>query len=80
MFNKDFDLLIVTNKNHAIYGVREYIERRRWDFLVKHILGVNPPKGTRLRDLWNKQCSIGCSDAMGVGTPVFDCLFDLVVG
>ena len=47
--NKDFDLLIVPNENHAIYGVKEYIERRRWDFFVKHILGVNPPEGYEIK-------------------------------
>jgi len=39
--NKDFDLIIVPDRAH---GLNEpYIVRRRWDFFVRHLLGVEPP-------------------------------------
>ena len=41
--NKDFDLLIVPNRYHGLGG--PYVTRRRWDFFVRHLLGVGPPVG-----------------------------------
>ena len=41
--NKDFDLMIVPNTNHGSAGSL-YFQRRRWDYFVKHLLGVDPPK------------------------------------
>ncbi len=41
--NKDFDLLIMPGENHGAGGSR-YFQRRRWDFFVKNLLGVEPPK------------------------------------
>ena len=38
--NKDFDLLVLPGLGHAI---GEYGERRRQDFFVRHLLGVEPP-------------------------------------
>jgi dipeptidyl aminopeptidase/acylaminoacyl peptidase len=42
--NKDFDLLILPNRNHG-FGTDPYFVRRRWDFLVRHLWGVEPPRG-----------------------------------
>ena len=39
--NKDFDLLIVTGSNHGA-AEGSYASRRRADFLVRHLLGVEP--------------------------------------
>jgi dipeptidyl aminopeptidase/acylaminoacyl peptidase len=39
--NKDFDMLIVPNGRHGLAG--DYFDRRRWDYFVKHLLGVEPP-------------------------------------
>jgi dipeptidyl aminopeptidase/acylaminoacyl peptidase len=42
--NKDFDLLMIPNANHG-YGVASnYMMRRRWDYFVRWLLGVEPPK------------------------------------
>jgi dipeptidyl aminopeptidase/acylaminoacyl peptidase len=42
--NKDFDLLLLPNARHG-YGVDGYyVMRRRWDYFVKNLLGVAPPK------------------------------------
>jgi dipeptidyl aminopeptidase/acylaminoacyl peptidase len=38
--NKDFDLLVIPGLGHAI---GTYGERRRQDFFVRHLLGVEPP-------------------------------------
>ncbi|HUF51588.1 MAG TPA: DPP IV N-terminal domain-containing protein [Longimicrobiales bacterium] len=41
--NRDFDLIWVPNRNH---GLNEpYVIRRRWDYFVRHLLGVEPPRG-----------------------------------
>ena len=42
--NKDFDLLLLPHARHG-YGVDGYyVMRRRWDYFVKNLLGVAPPK------------------------------------
>ena len=41
--NKDFDLLIVPNAEHAILVHTAYWIRRRWDYFVQHLLGETPP-------------------------------------
>jgi dipeptidyl aminopeptidase/acylaminoacyl peptidase len=38
---KDFDLLVVPGMGHSDGGA--YGERRRRDFFVRHLLGVEPP-------------------------------------
>ncbi|MDT9598728.1 S9 family peptidase [Sphingosinicella rhizophila] len=48
--NKDFDLLIVPGAEHAFVGYIGYVYRRRWDFLVRHLQGVEPPAGYRIAD------------------------------
>lgn len=40
--DKDFDLLIVPGRFHGLRG--PYMTRRRWDFFVEHLLGVEPPE------------------------------------
>jgi dipeptidyl aminopeptidase/acylaminoacyl peptidase len=44
--NKDFDLLIVPNRFHGLPS--PYVTRRRWDFFVQHLLGVEPPAGYKI--------------------------------
>lgn len=43
---KDFDLLVVPGANHGSGGA--YGERKRTDFFVRHLLGVEPPDWNRL--------------------------------
>lgn len=46
--NKDFDLLLLPSQRHG-YGVDgPYVMRRRWDYFVKHLLGMEPPKEYRM--------------------------------
>lgn len=40
--DKDFDMLIVPGAGHGV-GERSYASRRRMDFFVRHLLGVDPP-------------------------------------
>lgn len=42
--NKDFELVVMPNRNHG-YASEGYIIRRSWDFLVRHLLGAEPPAG-----------------------------------
>jgi dipeptidyl aminopeptidase/acylaminoacyl peptidase len=45
--NKQFDLLILPNQTHNL-GRHAYFQRRRWDFFVEHLLGVEPPADYRI--------------------------------
>jgi dipeptidyl aminopeptidase/acylaminoacyl peptidase len=42
--NKDFDLLVFPNRRHGYGPDSVYFMRRRWDYFVRHLLGVEPPK------------------------------------
>jgi len=41
--NKDFDLIMMTNRRHG-FGNEPYMMRRRWDYFVQNLLGAEPPK------------------------------------
>ncbi len=43
--DKDFDLLMLPNRGHG-FGNEPYMMRRRWDYFVRHLLGVEPPEYT----------------------------------
>lgn len=40
--NKDFDLMIVPNADHAV-TLHPYVIRRKWDYFVRNLLGAEPP-------------------------------------
>ena len=42
--NKDFDLLLIPNQNHGFGPARTYWMRKRWDYFVRHLHGIEPPK------------------------------------
>lgn len=42
--NKDFDLVVFPNGGHGFGSGYLYWMRRRWDYFVRHLLGVEPPK------------------------------------
>ena len=46
--NKDFDLLVLPNRNHG-YSREPYLVRRSWDYFVRHLLGQQPPAGFEIR-------------------------------
>jgi dipeptidyl aminopeptidase/acylaminoacyl peptidase len=41
--NKDFELLIIPNRNHGLAD-HPYFIRKRWDWFVKYLLNDEPPK------------------------------------
>jgi dipeptidyl aminopeptidase/acylaminoacyl peptidase len=42
--NKDFDLLVLPNRNHS-FANEAYFLRRTWDYFVRHLKGDEPPVG-----------------------------------
>lgn len=55
--NRDFDLIILPNARHGYAASAVgppnqqpslYMMRRRWDYFVKHLIGVEPPKEYKL--------------------------------
>jgi len=49
--NKDFDMLIVPNNVHGGVVTNGYWIRKRWDYLVQHLMGETPPQGYRVADV-----------------------------
>ena len=49
--NKDFDMLVVPNAVHAGVVLNGYWIRKRWDYLVEHLMGEAPPAGYRMPDV-----------------------------
>jgi dipeptidyl aminopeptidase/acylaminoacyl peptidase len=47
--NKDFDLILFPHQAHGYGADGPYMMRRRWDYFVKHLLGVEPPKEYRMQ-------------------------------
>ena len=47
--NKDFDLLLIPNADHAYGSASNYMMRRRWDYFVKWLLDVEPPREYAVR-------------------------------
>jgi dipeptidyl aminopeptidase/acylaminoacyl peptidase len=41
--NKNFDLLVMPNRNHLGTANDPYFWRRRWDYFVKYLLNLEPP-------------------------------------
>jgi dipeptidyl aminopeptidase/acylaminoacyl peptidase len=46
--NKDFDLLMLPNQRHGYGNASNYMTRRRWDYFVRYLLGVEPPYEYRM--------------------------------
>ncbi|MEX2531008.1 MAG: alpha/beta fold hydrolase [Gemmatimonadota bacterium] len=40
--HKDFDVLVLPNRNHGFFN-EPYVIGRRWDYFVEHLLGAEPP-------------------------------------
>ena len=47
--NKDFDLLLLPHARHGFGVDGYYVTRRRWDYFVKNLLGVEPPAQFELK-------------------------------
>jgi dipeptidyl-peptidase-4 len=49
--NKSFDMLLVPNMYHGDSGPHaHYVTRRRWDYFVRHLLGVKPPENFQIHE------------------------------
>ena len=46
--NKDFDVVVMPNRNHG-YANDPYMVRKTWDYFVRHLRGEEPPAGFRIR-------------------------------
>jgi dipeptidyl aminopeptidase/acylaminoacyl peptidase len=49
--NKDFDMLVVPNAIHPGVVLNGYWVRKRWDYLVQHLMGATPPRDYRIADI-----------------------------
>lgn len=47
--NKDYDLVLFPHSRHGYGEFNNYMTRRRWDYFVRHLLGVDPPKEFALK-------------------------------
>lgn len=47
--NKDYDLVIFPNSAHGFGQYSYYMMRRRWDYFVRNLQGIEPPKEFDLR-------------------------------
>ncbi len=47
--NKDYDLVIFPNSAHGFGQYSYYMMRRRWDYFVRNLRGIEPPKEFDLR-------------------------------
>ncbi|WP_293301162.1 S9 family peptidase [Pedobacter sp. UBA4863] len=47
--NKDYDLVLFPHSGHGFGAYNSYMMRRRWDYFVKHLQGVETPKEYNLR-------------------------------
>jgi dipeptidyl-peptidase-4 len=45
--NKDFEFLYLPSRDHQFIG-DAYVMRRDWDFMVRNLLGREPPAGYRI--------------------------------
>ena len=48
--NRDFDLLVVPGDDHVFSRHGRYVERRQWDWYVRHLLHLEPPAGFAIAD------------------------------
>ncbi|TDW99241.1 S9 family peptidase [Dinghuibacter silviterrae] len=48
--NKDYDLVVFPNSPHGYGAYSLYMTRKRWDYFVRNLLGVEPPKEYQLRN------------------------------
>ena len=61
--NRNFDLLIVPNGDHGILMTHGYTQRRVWDYLVRNLLGEEPPAEFEVRfepyelECFQRRCS-----------------------
>ena len=60
--NKDFDLVMIPNEGHGFGPARSYWMRRRWDYFVRHLHNIEPPKEF---EFGNQQPGVRLTDPTG---------------
>jgi dipeptidyl aminopeptidase/acylaminoacyl peptidase len=45
--NKDFELVVIPGAHHTMG--ESYGDHKRYDFFVRHLMGVEPPKWSELK-------------------------------
>ena len=56
--NKDFDLLLIPNANHAYGEATQYVTRRRWDYFVRYLAGDTPPHEYQMKSYAATQAAL----------------------
>lgn len=56
--NKDYDLIVFPNSQHGYGTYSPYMMRRRWDYFVRNLLGMEPPKGYELKSTQDPRNSV----------------------
>lgn len=56
--NKDFDMLMLPNEFQFLHIGSGYAIRRTWDYFVKHLLDIDPPKDFRVIKNWENQFGV----------------------
>ena len=59
--NKDFDLLLIPNAQHAYGEASQYMTRRRWDYFVRYLAGAIPPAEYKMKDYAETQKALAAS-------------------
>ena len=49
--NRDVDLIVIPGDDHIYSKHLHYVERRTWDYLVRHLLGEEPPHEFAIADV-----------------------------
>lgn len=67
--DKDFDLLLLPHQTHALEAgaVGRYVIRRHWDYFVRHLLGVEPPRHAAAERDPVEELQLGAAPGMRAG-------------
>ncbi len=66
--NKDFDLLMLPNQDHGYGSASAYMMRRRWDYFVKWLMEVEPPKEYQMSGAGSSPTNPGAPPRPGAAT------------
>ena len=57
--NKNYDLVVFPNSAHGYGQYSPYMMRRRWDYFVKNLLGIEPPVDYQLKSSTDPRNNVG---------------------
>jgi len=67
--DKDFDLIIKPGDGHGYSGT--YVQRRMWDYFVRHLRGEEPPEGYQIAVAGGAECTITIRNDLTAPVAVF---------